>query len=294
MRFLVRALTFLVVIAVLAAGVGWFLAGRQEGPAINLTSPEQFIGQAGTLDFTVTSPNGELASVVATLEQNGEAIPVYSREGSETPATPQGVQLKPFVEPFHLPREQLDALLDGVAMDATPRRYASFAELEPYCHRVASSVGLMCAEIFGYRDPAVLTYARDLGVALQLTNILRDVAVDYRRGRMYLPIADLERFACAEADVKREVDEAGRGVRSAKVRAVLEHQASRARIYFARAVRALPKEDSRRFVAAEIMRGIYWDLLRRIEEAECDVFSRLIRVPRPKQALIALRAYFRN
>src|SRR5690606_30288447 len=87
MRFVVRTLTFLVVIAVLAAGVGWFLAGRQEGPAINLTSPEQFIGQAGTLDFTVTSPNGELTSVVATLEQNGEAIPVYSREGSETPAT---------------------------------------------------------------------------------------------------------------------------------------------------------------------------------------------------------------
>lgn len=243
------------------------------------------------LDDAVDLQPDEALALAAVDEWRREIARVF---GSETPATPQGVQLKPFVEPFHLPREQLDALLDGVAMDATPRRYASFAELEPYCHRVASSVGLMCAEIFGYRDPAVLTYARDLGVALQLTNILRDVAVDYRRGRMYLPIADLERFACAEADVKREVDEAGRGVRSAKVRAVLEHQASRARIYFARAVRALPKEDSRRFVAAEIMRGIYWDLLRRIEEAECDVFSRLIRVPRPKQALIALRAYFRN
>ena len=90
------------------------------------------------------------------------------------------------------------------------------------------------------------------------------------------------------------LDEAGRGVRSAKVRAVLEHQASRARIYFARAVRALPKEDSRKFVAAEIMRGIYWDLLRRIEAAECDVFSRVVRVPRPKQAVIALRTYLRN
>jgi phytoene synthase len=210
------------------------------------------------------------------------------------PETPQGTQLRPFVQPFHLPRVQFDALLDGVAMDATPRRYATFAELEPYCHRVASSVGLMCAEIFGYRDAATLTYARDLGVALQLTNILRDVAVDYRRGRMYLPIEDLARFACTEADVKREVDEAGRGVRSAKVRAVLEHQASRARIYFSRAVRALPKEESTRFVAAEIMRGIYWDLLRRIQAADCDVFSRVIRVPRPKQALIALRTYFRR
>ena len=86
MRFLVRTLTFLVVIAVLAAGIGWFLAGRQEGPTINLTSPEQFVGQAGTLAFTVTSPDGKLTSVAATLEQNGETIPVYAREGTEEPA----------------------------------------------------------------------------------------------------------------------------------------------------------------------------------------------------------------
>ena len=92
------------------------------------------------------------------------------------PTTPQGRALQPFVAPFHLPREQFDALVDGVAMDATPRRYQTFADLEPYCHRVASAVGLMCAEIFGYREPRVLDYARDLGVALQLTNILRDVA----------------------------------------------------------------------------------------------------------------------
>ena len=232
------------------------------------------------------------ARALAAVDRWRREIALVFDDGA--PETPQGTQLKPFVEPFHLPRAQFDALLDGVAMDATPRRYATFTELEPYCHRVASSVGLMCAEIFGYRDQAVLTYARDLGVALQLTNILRDVAVDYRRDRMYLPVEDLARFACSEADVKREVDEAGRGVRSAKVRAVLEHQASRARVYFARAVRALPKEDRRRFVAAEIMRGIYWDLLRRIEAAECDVFSRVVRVPRPKQALIALRTYIRK
>jgi phytoene synthase len=243
------------------------------------------------LDDAVDLQPDQALALAAVDEWRREIARVFD-DGA--PATPPGIQLKPFVEPFHLPRVQFDALLDGVAMDATPRRYATFAELEPYCHRVASSVGLMCAEIFGYRDAATLTYARDLGVALQLTNILRDVAVDYRRGRMYLPLEDLARFACTEADVKREVDEAGRGVRSAKVRAVLEHQASRARIYFSRAVRALPKEDARRFVAAEIMRGIYWDLLRRIEAAECDVFSAVIRVPRPKQALIALRSYFRT
>ena len=85
--------------------------------------------------------------------------------------------------------DEFDALVDGVSMDIRPRRYATFAELEPYCHRVASSVGLICASIFGMHDEAAGAYARDLGVALQLTNILRDVAVDHRRGRLYLPLA---------------------------------------------------------------------------------------------------------
>lgn len=211
----------------------------------------------------------------------------------QTPETPQGRALQPFVEPCHLPRAQFDALVDGVAMDATPRRYQTFADLEPYCHRVASSVGLICAEIFGYREPAVLDYARDLGVALQLTNILRDVGVDFRRGRVYLPLEELARFGCTEDDIRREVEEAGGGVRSERVRAVLEHHATRAREYFARAVRALPGEDARRFLPAEIMRAIYWELLRRIERANCDVFTRLVRVPRPAQARLALGTWWR-
>jgi len=219
------------------------------------------------------------------------------------PATPQGAALQPFVEPFHLPRAQFDALVDGVAMDASPRRYETFADLEPYCHRVASSVGLMCAEIFGYTEPGVIDYARDLGVALQLTNILRDVAVDYRRGRMYLPVEDLARFGCAEDDIRREVDrggmsgeagvQAGSGVASPAVSAVLDHQAARARVFFSRAVRSLPTHDARRFIAAEIMREIYWELLKRIEADRFDVFSSVIRVPRPAQARLAVKTWWR-
>lgn len=212
--------------------------------------------------------------------------------GAGSPATAQGRALQPFVKPFHLPREQFDALIDGVAMDAAPMRFQTFADLEPYCHRVASSVGLMCAEIFGYKDQAVLTYARDLGVALQLTNILRDVAVDYRRDRMYLPIADLSACGCTEEDIRRAVDEAGREPRSPKVRAALAQQAGRAREYFARAVAVLPREDASRFVAAEIMHGIYFELLKRIEAADFNVFSQLVRVPRPAQARLALRTWW--
>jgi len=176
---------------------------------------------------------------------------------------------------------------------APPRRYQTFAELEPYCHRVASAVGLICVEIFGYTQPAALEYARDLGVALQLTNILRDIGVDYRRGRMYLPLDDLARFGCTEDDIRREVDEAGQGVRSDKVRSVLQHHGARARVFFSRAVRALPPDDASRFLAAEIMHRIYFRLLLAIEAADYDVFSRVVRVPKPVQAWIAFRTWWR-
>jgi phytoene synthase len=209
------------------------------------------------------------------------------------PSTPQGEALAPFVAPFHLPRIEFDALIEGVGMDIRPRVYETFADLEPYCHRVASAVGLICAEIFGYRQPEVLAYARDLGVALQLTNILRDVGVDRRRGRFYLPADDLARFNCTAEDIDREIASAGRGVQSAAVRAVLAQQAARARVFFSRAVRTLPTQDAPRFLAAEIMRAIYASLLDRIEAADYDVFSRVIRVPRPAQALLAVRAWWR-
>lgn len=211
----------------------------------------------------------------------------------QTPATKEGRQLQPFVVPNHLPREHFDALIDGVAMDASGSRYATFADLEPYCHRVASAVGLICAEIFEYRERAVLDYARDLGVALQLTNILRDVGVDFRNGRRYLPDEDLARFGCSWDDVRHEVEQAGQGVRSDNVRSLLAFEAARAREFFARAVAALPRQDARRFVPAEIMRLVYWELLQRIERANYDVFSRVIRVPRPVQARIALGVWWR-
>jgi phytoene synthase len=208
--------------------------------------------------------------------------------GAAEPLTPQGRALKALGRPFNLPREQFDALIDGVGMDITPMRFQTFDELEPYCHRVASSVGLICAEIFGYGDPIVREYARDLGVALQLTNILRDVGVDYAQKRLYLPLDDLARFGCTEDDIAREVREAGGGVKSEKVRAALEYQAERARTYFARATGVLPDAERRAVIAAEIMRTIYQETLRRIEAEGFDVFSRVIRLSRMTQARLAL------
>jgi phytoene synthase len=210
-----------------------------------------------------------------------------------TPETAPGRALQPFVGPHRLPRAEFEALVDGVEMDVTPRRYATFAELEPYCHRVASAVGLICAEIFEYRDQTVRDYARDLGVALQLTNILRDVGVDYRVGRLYLPLDELAKFGCAEADIAREVAEAGHGVRSPQVQALLDFQAVRAQAYFEKATRALPQVDARAFLAAEIMRTIYHALLGRIVAARCDVFTAVIRVPKPTQAALAVSTWWR-
>ena len=146
-----------------------------------------------------------------------------------SPSTAQGRALQPVISKFRLPRSAFEALVDGVAMDVGARRYATFAELYEYCIRVASAVGLMCVEIFGYEDPRARDYATDLGVALQLTNILRDVPEDLGRGRVYIPHEDFVRFRCTEADLAGEVAAAGRGVQSPAVRSLLQHQAVRAR-----------------------------------------------------------------
>jgi phytoene synthase len=204
-----------------------------------------------------------------------------------TPLTRQGIALKSLAAPFSLPREQFDALIDGVAMDIAPQRFQTFADLEPYCLRVASSVGLICAEIFGYRDPAVREYARELGVALQLTNILRDVGVDYAQQRLYIPLDDMARFGVTEDDIARECSAAGGGVQSPAVRALLQFQAERAHAYFAKASRELPEAERRAVLAAEIMRAIYEETLRRIEAESFDVFSRVIRLRRVTQARLA-------
>jgi phytoene synthase len=211
-----------------------------------------------------------------------------------SPSTPQGRELQPFVGRFHLPRRSFEDLVDGVEMDLGDRRYRTFDDLYQYCLRVASAVGLICVEIFGYEDPRARDYAVELGVALQLTNILRDVPTDLATGRLYVPLEDLERFGCAEADLRAEMARAGGGIGSPRVRALLAYQADRARRHFARARDTLPRRDARRLVAAEIMGAIYRGILRRIERADYDVFSRVIRVPRPARAWIAAFTWART
>jgi phytoene synthase len=231
-------------------------------------------------------------------ESAGLAIARWRRELASvfengTAGTPQGRELVPFIRRFRLPREPFDALIDGVEMDLGRRRYETFADLYEYCIRVASAVGLVCVEIFGYRDPAAKQYAIDLGVALQLTNILRDIPVDLGQGRVYVPLEDLRAHGVTEQDLESERAGAGGGVRSPAVKALLRQQAARAREYYARAAMALPRRDVRSLVAAEIMAAIYQAILGRIEQLDYDVFSQTVRIPRPVRALIAARTWAR-
>jgi phytoene synthase len=211
-----------------------------------------------------------------------------------SPATAQGRALQPLIGRFDLPRSAFEALVEGVEMDLYDRRYVTFEELYEYCIRVASAVGLMCVQIFGCREPGSRQYAVELGVALQLTNILRDVPGDLERGRVYLPLEDLARFGVAEADLGAEAMHGGHGIGSPKVRALLAFEAARARQYYARADAALPRADARRLVAARIMGNIYRGILGRIERRGYDVFSGVVRVPRPQRALIAATTWART
>jgi phytoene synthase len=117
------------------------------------------------------------------------------------PQHPVALALTEIVGKYALPRAHFDAIIDGMAMDLDQNRYQDFATLERYCHRVAGVVGLLSAEIFGYEDPATRTYARELGIAFQLTNIIRDVGEDAQRGRIYLPQDELRRFGVSNADI---------------------------------------------------------------------------------------------
>lgn len=202
----------------------------------------------------------------------------------ESPRTPQGEYLKPYVTMFSLSRQPFDDLVDGVEMDLHRSRYQTFDELIGYCRRVASAVGVMCIEVFGCRDSRSHEYAFNLGLALQLTNIIRDVKVDLQHGRVYLPQEDLARFGVTEEALTA-------GIVTEPVRKLLAYQCQRARQFFTAAAQAMPDGAARKLMAAEIMGGIYFEILQRIERRGYDVFTEVIRVPKFARARIALQIW---
>jgi len=204
--------------------------------------------------------------------------------GDALPLTPQAQQLKPVVQMFAMTRQPFDDLVDGVEMDLKRSRYETFDELTGYCRRVASAVGMMCIEVFGCRDSRSREYAFNLGLALQLTNIIRDIKSDLKQGRVYLPQEDLARYGVTEESLAA-------GEMTGAIRNLLAHECQRARHFYAAAAQAMPHEAARKLVAAEIMGGIYFEILQRIERRGYDVFTERVRVPKLQRARIALQIW---
>jgi phytoene synthase len=180
---------------------------------------------------------------------------------------PLARDVRQLIAKYSLPTDMLEEIIDGVEMDLSTLRYPTFEELRIYCYRVASAVGLVSIEIFGYRNQRCKQYAIELGLALQMTNIIRDVGKDMQNGRIYLPQEDLARFHYSETElIRRHYNE--------RFVQLMEFQARRARQFFANAAAVLPAEDRSAMTPAEIMGSVYRGLLRRIELDKFRVFEK--------------------
>jgi len=207
--------------------------------------------------------------------------------GAELPQFAVNRDLQPIIHEYHLPFEYFDALLQGVEMDLDIKRYEDYEQLELYCYRVASVVGLLSIEVFGYQNPACREYAICLGKALQLTNILRDVRSDAQRGRIYLPLAELARCQVSPEEILRLEY-------SPRFCALATSVAQRARHFYQLAQATLPAADRRSMVAAELMGSVYWRLLRKLERQRFNVFGpELTRLNKGQKALLIARSWWR-
>lgn len=223
-----------------------------------------------------------------TREEAAREIAVYRATLDECfagrGATPELVALAESIGRFNIPRRPFEDLILGLEMDLNGTKYQTFDELSLYCYRVASTVGLISIEIFGYHNPSAREYAVNLGKALQLVNILRDLESDARRGRLYLPQEDLDRFGIRPGEIME-------GRYSDPFIELMQFECDRARGFFDSARKALAPEDRRSMIAAEIMGAIYWRVLGRIRERRYNVFGERVRVSRPLKFWTALRVY---
>ena len=206
---------------------------------------------------------------------------------SGQPQHPISLALQPVLAEFNLPQEQLLEIIDGMEMDLQQTRYLDFKALSLYCYRVASVVGLLAAEIFGLTDRQTLKYAHDLGMAFQLTNIIRDVGEDARRGRVYLPIEELKRFDVSVADILN-------ARHSDNFRKLMEFQIERAEQYYAQAMSELPAGDRKTQFPGLVMAAIYRTVLDEIKRDGCLVLSQRTSLTPLRKLWIAWRTWIKN
>jgi phytoene synthase len=189
--------------------------------------------------------------------------------------------LKQVMEKFRIPFEHFLELIAGVRMDITNFKYHSFEDLKLYCYRVASTVGLMCIQIFGYRDPLIKSYAENLGIALQLTNIIRDVGTDSKMGRLYLPDSDIKTFNVSKNEIMNHKYSDG-------FYQLMQYQAKRARDYYQKADDCLSENELKNMLVSEIMKNIYFTLLEKIENHNFHVLDKKIRLSSPQKIYVTL------
>jgi phytoene synthase len=206
---------------------------------------------------------------------------------NQSPQFPVNCELQPVIRQFNLRFELFDDLMKGCEMDLAKNRYEDFEALEQYCHHVASVVGLLSIEIFGYKNPACRDYAVHLGQALQLTNILRDVKTDAERGRIYLPLSELKKFNVTE-------DEILSGQYSERYLTLAASVAARARNFYRLARETLPAEDRYSMVAAELMGSVYWRLLQKLEANRFNVFgAQPLKLSKPHKLALIFQSWLR-
>ena len=188
------------------------------------------------------------------------------------------------VRAFNLPQQRFQDIIDGMEMDLRYNRYPDFATLQSYCYRVAGVVGLMAAEIFGYRDPATLKYAENLGTAFQLTNIIRDVGEDARRGRVYLPLDELAQHGLTATDIIHLQD-------SQALQRLIAFQIGRVEDYYRLAFASLPAEDRKAQRPGLVMAAIYQKVLEEIRNGGCKVLDRRTSLTPIRKLWIAWRIW---
>jgi len=204
-----------------------------------------------------------------------------------TPQHPVAQALVPIVKQFKLPQEHLFEIIDGMEMDLNQHQYADFKSLQLYCYRVASVVGLLAAEIFGYSDRKTLKYAHDLGIALQLTNIIRDVGEDARRGRIYLPQDEMAQFGVHTSDIlnARESDNFNK---------LMQFQVERARHFYDIALSELPAVDRKAQRTGLIMATIYRATLEEVVHTGCHVLRERVSLPPLRKLWLAFITWLKN
>ena len=216
-----------------------------------------------------------------------EVAAIFNAGNGNEPSHPVAKALTKVSKPFNLTVERLNQIIDGMEMDLNYNRYADFDTLRLYCYHVASVVGLCSAEIFGYRNPDTLKYAENLGLAFQLTNIIRDVGEDARRDRIYLPQEELVRFGVSNEDIlhSRETE---------NFRRLMEFQIERAESYYAQAFAALPVEDRKNQRAGIIMAAIYQTILKEIKEDGCHVMRQRVSLTPMRKLWIAWTTWIKG